>query len=47
MIQDILFRRDALQRLVDPMGLGNFGVLIQSKGISPDQPLQGLAGERI
>lgn len=46
-IQDILFRRDALQRLVDPMGLGNFGVLIQSKGVATDQLLQGLAGERL
>jgi SAM-dependent MidA family methyltransferase len=46
-IQDILFRRDALQRLVDPTGLGNFGVLIQSKGVPTDQLLQGLAGERL
>lgn len=46
-IQEILFRRDALQRLVDPMGLGNFGVLLQSKGVSTDQLLQGLAGERL
>ncbi len=46
-IQDILLRRDALQRLVDPMGLGNFGVLIQSKGVPTDQLLQGLAGERL
>lgn len=46
-IQEILFRRDALQRLVDPMGLGNFGVLIQSKGVPTDQFLQGLAGERL
>ncbi len=46
-IQDILVRRDALQRLVDPMGLGNFGVLIQSKGVPTDRLLQGLAGERL
>jgi SAM-dependent MidA family methyltransferase len=46
-IQEILVRRDALQRLVDPLGLGNFGVLIQSKGVTPDHPLQGLAGERL
>lgn len=46
-VQDILFRRDALQRLVDPMGLGNFGVLVQSKGVPTDQLLQGLAGERL
>lgn len=46
-IQDILFQRDALQRLVDPMGLGNFGVLVQSKGVPTNQVLQGLAGERL
>jgi SAM-dependent MidA family methyltransferase len=46
-IQAILLRRDALQRLVDPMGLGNFGVLIQSKNVQTDGLLQGLAGERL
>jgi SAM-dependent MidA family methyltransferase len=30
----ILQRRDALHQLIDPAGLGNFGVLIQGKGIS-------------
>jgi SAM-dependent MidA family methyltransferase len=41
----ILRRRAALHQLMDPMGLGNFGVLIQSKGLSKDErsrPLRGL-----
>lgn len=32
--QQILQRRDALHQLIDPTGLGGFGVLIQSKGLS-------------
>ncbi|MFM2432441.1 MAG: hypothetical protein RLZZ511_3655 [Cyanobacteriota bacterium] len=42
-----LQRRDALYQLINPMGLGNFGVLIQAKGLTDamrSQPLQGLAG---
>jgi SAM-dependent MidA family methyltransferase len=41
-----LQRRDALHQLANPMGMGNFGVLIQAKGLSPQvqaQTLQGLA----
>jgi SAM-dependent MidA family methyltransferase len=41
---DCLRQRDALQQLINPMGLGNFGVLIQAKGLSPAAlaiPLQG------
>ncbi|MGJ3246611.1 MAG: class I SAM-dependent methyltransferase [Elainellaceae cyanobacterium] len=44
-INDILRRREALHALINPMGLGNFGVLIQSKGLSHEetsQPLKGL-----
>lgn len=44
-IQQIMMRRDALQQLISPMGLGNFGVLIQGKGLSPQElsrPLKGL-----
>ena len=44
-IQSIMMRRDALQQLISPMGLGNFGVLIQSKGLSQKEiarPLKGL-----
>jgi SAM-dependent MidA family methyltransferase len=33
-IQHTLRRRDALHQLINPMGLGNFGVLIQGKGLS-------------
>lgn len=39
-------RRQALHQLLDPMGLGNFGVLIQSKGLTAEeqkQPLKGLS----
>jgi SAM-dependent MidA family methyltransferase len=41
-----LRQRDALHQLVNPIGLGNFGVLIQSKGLSRSQSgitLTGLA----
>ncbi len=44
-IQNIMMRRDALQQLISPVGLGNFGVLIQSKGLSQKEiarPLKGL-----
>lgn len=41
----VLRRRDALQTLINPMGLGNFGVLIQSKGVNENEPLIGLRGE--
>jgi SAM-dependent MidA family methyltransferase len=40
----ILQQRQALHQLIDPTGLGGFGVLIQGKGLSPEQMLlQGLA----
>ncbi len=45
-IMQRLRQRDALHQLVNPMGLGNFGVLIQSKGLSESQreiTLTGLA----
>lgn len=39
----LLRRREALHQLIDPMGLGGFGVLVQSKGLSETtQPLNGL-----
>ena len=44
-IQQIMMRRDALQQLISPMGLGNFGVLIQGKGLTQTEiarPLKGL-----
>jgi SAM-dependent MidA family methyltransferase len=44
-VQEILRRREVLHALLNPMGLGNFGVLIQAKGLSAgqlQQPLKGL-----
>ncbi len=32
----IMRRRDALHQLIDPMGLGGFGVLVQSKGLTDE-----------
>ncbi|MDF0552920.1 class I SAM-dependent methyltransferase [Kamptonema sp. UHCC 0994] len=32
-----LRRREALHQLIDPMGLGGFGVLVQSKGLSEEE----------
>ncbi len=44
-LSQLLQRRDALHQLIDPTGLGGFGVLIQSKGLDKteiSQPLKGL-----
>ncbi len=44
-IQQVLLRRDTLHQLIDPIGLGGFGVLVQSKGLTEAetaQPLKGL-----
>ncbi len=44
-IQSIMMRREALQQLISPMGFGNFGVLIQAKGLTQKEiarPLKGL-----
>lgn len=43
-VQEILQRREALHALMSPMGLGNFGVLAQAKGLMrPEQKqLKGL-----
>lgn len=44
-VQTLFQRREALHALMNPMGLGNFGVLIQSKGLTDverQKPLQGL-----
>ena len=41
----LLRRREALHQLIDPLGLGGFGVLVQSKGLTEAQaarPLKGL-----
>jgi SAM-dependent MidA family methyltransferase len=45
-IQSLLRRRQNLHQLIDPMGLGKFGVLIQSQGLTPkeqDLVLMGLS----
>lgn len=36
-IQTILTRRQNLHQLIDPMGLGKFGILIQSKALTPQE----------
>jgi SAM-dependent MidA family methyltransferase len=36
-IQALLRRRQNLHQLIDPMGLGKFGVLIQSQGLTPKE----------
>ncbi|MEA5625664.1 class I SAM-dependent methyltransferase [Nostoc sp. UHCC 0251] len=44
-LSQLLQRRDPLHQLIDPTGLGGFGVLIQSKGLDnteTSQPLKGL-----
>lgn len=44
-LQNLLKRRESLHSLINPMGLGNFGVLVQSKGLSEteqSQPLKGI-----
>jgi SAM-dependent MidA family methyltransferase len=44
-ISQLLQRREGLHQLINPGGLGNFGVLVQSQGLSEteaSQPLQGL-----
>ncbi|WNZ46186.1 hypothetical protein Q2T42_30825 [Leptolyngbya boryana CZ1] len=41
-LQNRLQRRDALHQLMNPMGLGGFEVLIQSKGLNADIKLKGL-----
>ena len=44
-IQDRLRRREALHALIDPQGMGNFGVLFQGKGLTAAEkryPLKGL-----
>ncbi|NJR37711.1 MAG: class I SAM-dependent methyltransferase [Leptolyngbyaceae cyanobacterium CSU_1_4] len=43
-LQDVLRRRESLHALINPLGLGNFGVLIQSKGLSKTQQSQLLTG---
>lgn len=46
-IQEVLRRRDALHQLIDPVGLGKFGVLVQSKGLTRRQNNHSLKGLNI
>jgi SAM-dependent MidA family methyltransferase len=39
-----LQRRDGLHQLINPMGLGNFGILMQAKGLTPSEQQQPLKG---
>jgi SAM-dependent MidA family methyltransferase len=43
-VQSLLRRRQNLHQLIDPMGLGKFGVLIQSRGLTPAQQQLKLRG---
>jgi SAM-dependent MidA family methyltransferase len=43
-LSQLLQRREALHQLIEPTGLGNFGVLLQSKGLSEQQAAQTLKG---
>ncbi|MCL6753798.1 class I SAM-dependent methyltransferase [Nostoc sp. CCCryo 231-06] len=43
-LSQLLQRRDALQQLIDPTGLGGFGVLVQSKGLDKTETFQLLKG---
>lgn len=40
----LLRRREALHQLINPMGLGGFGVLVQSKGLTESEIAQHLRG---
>ncbi|WP_181243976.1 class I SAM-dependent methyltransferase [Chamaesiphon polymorphus] len=43
-IQSLLQRRQNLHQLIDPMGLGKFGVSIQSQGLTPEERDKSLTG---
>jgi SAM-dependent MidA family methyltransferase len=43
-VAEIFKRRDALHQLIDPTGLGKFGVLLQGKGLTPVQKRRSLKG---
>ncbi len=45
-ILEVLQRREALHQLINPMGLGNFGVLLQSKGLNLQEIAHSLKGLR-
>ena len=43
-IEEVFRRRETLHSLIDPTGLGNFGVLVQSKSLSEEEKKQTLKG---
>lgn len=43
-ISGLLRCRDTLHQLIDPMGLGNFGVLVQTKGLREEERGRSLKG---
>ncbi|MCP2729589.1 class I SAM-dependent methyltransferase, partial [Limnofasciculus baicalensis] len=43
-ILNIMRRRDVLHQLIDPMGLGGFGVLVQSKGLTEEEEMREIQG---
>ena len=43
-VMEVLKRRDALHQLIDPTGLGGFGVLVQGKGLSEEQKARSIKG---
>ena len=43
-VEEVFRRREALHSLIDPMGLGNFGVLVQSKSLSEEEKKETLKG---
>lgn len=43
-IINIMRRRDVLHQLIDPMGLGGFGVLLQSKGLTEEEEMREIKG---
>ena len=43
-VMTIMRRREALHQLIDPMGLGGFGVLVQSKGLTAEEEQRSLKG---
>lgn len=46
-IGNVLQRREVLHSLMNPMGLGNFGVLVQCKGLDEVEKNAGLRGLRV
>ncbi|MEG4202365.1 class I SAM-dependent methyltransferase [Microcoleus sp. Pol7_A1] len=43
-VATFLRRREALHQLIDPMGLGGFGVLVQCKGLKEEEKVRSIKG---